>query len=229
MIRGIIRKTAMATLIAALPAAAAAETFVVDLTHPIPTFEAMKGDPMKADVSKPLGNSKPIPTFGGQVVLTFSKFPINLGYFALGVLVQAEHHGTHLDTSYHFVNKSETMEPSGTPPGKRKKTHQLSADDLTGRVVLIDISSRVDAVLAMNGDKPSADLNITDFSDTSNATVTADDIAAVEGQLDNGVWLVLNLGQMAQAKTSSCTLVVGALKHVAGTGGPSRVMAICEK
>ena len=322
MIRGIIRKTAMATLIAAMPAGAAAETFVVDLTHPIPTFEAMKGDPMKADVSKPHGDSKPIPTFGGQVALTFSKFPINLGYFALGTLVLAEHHGTHLDTAYHFVNKPESMEPSGTPPDKRKKTHQLGGDDLVGRVVLIDISGRVQATLDKNGGKPSPDPKVTDFSNTSNATVTADDIAAVEDQLDNGVWLVLNLGwsrfyfsgpdfgkgpyvngfnhpgmttpavdklieimdrkkikilgiaadnisidagevmmgdkdgkftngfyahvrllqrnllfvenaanlgQLAQAKQGSCTLVVGAPKHVGGTGGPSRVIAICEK
>jgi len=38
-----------------------------------------------------------------------------------------------------------------------------------------------------------------------------------------------NLGQLAQAKPGSCTMVIGAPKHVRGTGGPSRVMAICEK
>ena len=38
-----------------------------------------------------------------------------------------------------------------------------------------------------------------------------------------------NLGQLALAKPGSCTLVVGALKHVGGAGGPSRVMALCEQ
>jgi len=38
-----------------------------------------------------------------------------------------------------------------------------------------------------------------------------------------------NLGQLAQAKPGSCTMVIGAPKHVRGTGGPSRVMTICEK
>lgn len=48
--------------------------------------------------------------------------------------------------------------------------------------------------------------------------------------LQRGVKLVenaANLGQLAQAKAGSCTLIVGAPKHVNGTGGPSRVMAIC--
>ncbi|MDH3476362.1 MAG: hypothetical protein OEM59_22010, partial [Rhodospirillales bacterium] len=38
-----------------------------------------------------------------------------------------------------------------------------------------------------------------------------------------------NLGQLAMAKAESCTLVVGAPKHIRGTGGPSRLVAICEK
>jgi len=38
-----------------------------------------------------------------------------------------------------------------------------------------------------------------------------------------------NLGQLAQAKPGSCTMVIGAPKHVRGTGGPSRVLAICDK
>ena len=38
-----------------------------------------------------------------------------------------------------------------------------------------------------------------------------------------------NLGQVAIAKPGSCTMVVGAPKHVRGTGGPSRVLALCDK
>jgi kynurenine formamidase len=37
-----------------------------------------------------------------------------------------------------------------------------------------------------------------------------------------------NLDQLARAKTGSCTLVVGAPKHVAGSGGSARVLALCE-
>ena len=36
-----------------------------------------------------------------------------------------------------------------------------------------------------------------------------------------------NLGALSQA-SGGCTLVVGAPKHVRGTGGPSRVLALCE-
>jgi kynurenine formamidase len=38
-----------------------------------------------------------------------------------------------------------------------------------------------------------------------------------------------NLGQLSLAKPDSCTLIVGAPKHIRGTGGPSRVLAMCEK
>ena len=39
-----------------------------------------------------------------------------------------------------------------------------------------------------------------------------------------------NLGQLAMAEDpNGCTLVVGAPKHVAGTGGPSRVLALCHQ
>ena len=38
-----------------------------------------------------------------------------------------------------------------------------------------------------------------------------------------------NLGQLAEAKLGSCSLFVGAPKLVGGTGGPSRVMALCKR
>jgi kynurenine formamidase len=297
-----------------------AGTFVVDLTHPIPTFAATEGDPMKADLSKPWGSSKPIPTFGGQTVLTLSPFPTSDGAFALGNLVLAEHHGTHLDTSAHYGNNDASLEPGFPKADDRKRTHELSADELIGRVVLIDISGRVQAELDKNGGRPSPDKETTDFSNSSPNVVTADDIDAVAHKLGNGTWLVLNLGwsrfyfdgpdfakdpyingfnhpgmskaavdrlievldargvringiladnigidsgesavgdddkwtnswhahvrllqrgllfvenaanlgQLAVAKPDSCTIVVGAPKHVHGTGGPSRVFAICE-
>ncbi len=318
------KTVAMAALAASLTwgaGAALADSFAVDLTHPIPTFKPTEGDPMKPDLGQPWLDSTPIPSFGQQAVLSYFQFPTNQGYFDLGTLVLSEHHGTHMDTPGHYVNNAETQAAGNPPADQRKLAHLLGAEDLTGRIVLIDISGRVDAELAKNGGKPSPDTAVTDFSDDSGNVVTADDIAAVADKLDDGVWLVLhqgwsrfyfqgtdfakdpyingwnypgltpaavdkiieiedargiringilsdvigvetgensigeddqwtnswyahvhglqrgwkfvenanNLGQLAMAKPDSCTLVVGALKHVRGGGGPSRVMALCER
>ncbi len=298
-----------------------ADSFTIDLTHPIPTFKPMEGDPMKPDLSQPWLDSKAIPSFGQQTVLSFSKFPTNQGYFDLGLIVLSEHHGTHMDTVAHYLNNAESMDPGGIPPEKRRLAHQLGSNDLIGPAVVIDISGRVQSELDKNGGKPSPDPNVTDFRNSSPNVVTADDIAAVADQLVDGAWLVLsqgwsryyfqgtdfakdpyingwnhpglskaavdkliqvmeqkgiqlngvvadnigvesgqsalgeddkwtnswyahvklfqrgvkivenadNLGQLAAAKPGSCTIIVGAPKHVRGSGGPSRVMAICEK
>ena len=310
-----------AVLAAGWAGTALAGTFVVDLTHPIPTFAPTDGDPMKPDLDAPYRDSTPIPTFGGQTVMAMAKFPTNQGHFDLATLVIAEHHGTHLDTPAHYVNNADSMEPEQTIAAQRKHAEQLDASDLIGRVVLIDISSRVQAELDKNGGVPSPDRNVTDFSNSSQNVVTADDIDAVADRLGNGTWLVVNtgwsrfffsgpdfakdpyvngfnfpgmskeavdrlvevmdargvringivadnigidsgesafgdddkwtnswhahvrllqrglkfvenaanLGQLAVARPDSCTLVVGAPKHVRGTGGSSRVMAICEE
>jgi kynurenine formamidase len=204
---------------------------------------------------------------------------------------------------------------------KRKAMHQLDAADLIGKAVLIDISGRVDTELAKNGGSPSADTSVTNFSNSSNNVVGAGDIAAIEDSIEDGVWLVLNLGwsrfffsgadfakdpyingfnfpgmnkeavdklieimdkkgvkingiiadnigvdsgqsavgdddkwtnswyahvrllqrsvkivenaanlgQLAMMDNpGNCTIVVGAPKHVGGTGGPSRVLALCN-
>ena len=300
----------------AFGSAAAAETLVIDLTHPLPTFEPTGGDITKPDLAKPYLDSKPIPTFGIQAVLQISEFPTNQGHFDLGRLVLSEHHGTHMDSPGYYINKPETVE-KGNPP--RKLVHQLEARDLVGPAVYIDIGARVQAELDKNGGKPSPDKAVTDFSEGSANVVTPDDIEAVAWQLNNGVWLVVNLGWsrffydanwattpyfngwnfpglnraaidklieiedrkgiringividnigidtgegskgiddkwtnsfhshvrglqrgwkfvenaanlglLAMAKPGSCTIVVGAPKHVRGTGGPSRVLAMCE-
>ena len=295
--------------------------FVVDLTHPIPTFHPMEGDPMKPDMSKPWLDSTAIPSFGQQTVLAIGQFPTNQGHFDLGTMVLSEHHGTHLDSSAHYVNNAESQEGGNPIAVQRKYMHMLDGRDLSGPVVLVDISARIQAELDKHGGRPSPDPSVTDFSDASGNVVTADDIAAVADSIDAGVWLVLsqgwsrfyfqgadfgndpyingwnypgltpaavdkiieiedakgvringimsdvlgvetgqnsrgedeawtnswyahvkglqrgwkliengnNLGQLAMAKPGSCMLVVGALKHVRGTGGPSRILAFCEK
>ncbi len=301
--------------------AAWAETFLLDLTHPLPTFKPMSGDPMKPDLSQPWLGSQPVATFSQQAVLSIAEFKTNQGHFDLGTLVLSEHHGTHMDTSAHYVNDPSSMEPDGLAPGERKLAHEVEPSDLIGPAVLIDISGRVHTELSKNGGVPSPDPAVTDFSDDSPNVVTAEDIDAVAGQLADGVWLVLNLGwsrfyfhgadfnkdpyvnsfnhpgishaavdrlieiedarsiriqgiiadnigidsgesaygeddqwtnswyahvrglqrgwkfvenatnlgQLALARPGSCRIVVGAPKHVRGTGGPSRVLAMCEK
>ncbi len=302
-------------------ATVSAEMVTIDLSHPIPTFAPSEEDPMKADLSKPYLDSVPIPTFGGQTVFALSEFPTSQGHFDIGTLVLAEHHGTHLDTAGHYINNESSMEPGTIAPADRKLTHRLDASDLIGKAIVIDISGRVDTELAKNGGTPSPDTSVTDFSNSSNNVVGADDIEAVKDKIDNGVWLVLNtgwsrfffsgtdfakdpymngfnfpgiskagvdrlieimeeknvmingivadnigvdsgdsakgdddqwtnswhahvrllqrgvkmvenatnLGQLLMAGNGeNCTIVVGAPKHIRGTGGPSRVLALCE-
>lgn len=316
-----MRNTLFGAAVAALllpSSGAIADTFTIDLTHPIPTFQPQEGEPMKPDLDKPWGDSQPVPTFGQQAVLALSEFPTSDGHFDLGQLVLSEHHGTHMDTPGHYINNAESMEEAGMDPDNRKLAHEITSDDLVGPAVVIDISGRVQSELDKNGGQPSPDTGVTDFSNSSPNVVTADDIDAVADQIEDGVFLVLNLGwsefffegpdfaedpyingwnhpginkaavdrlieimeekdvriggiiadnigidsgesaigvddkwtdswhahvrllqrglifvenatnlgQVAMA--DSCTIMIGAPKHVRGTGGPSRVLAMCE-
>ncbi len=317
------RLIAVAAAGAAALAAATAQAGpkVLDLTHPLPTYKPMADDPAKADLNQPWGDARRFPSFGAPAILTIGQFPTSDGHFDLGTLTVSEHHGTHIDTAAHYINNKASMEAGGIAPGKRKLVHQLTAEDLIGRVVLIDVSGRVQAELDKNGGKPSPDKSVTDFSNSSPSVVGADDIAAVADRLQDGDWLVLNfgwsrfyfqgadfmkdpyingfnypglskagvdklievmdarkiqirgivadnigvdsgesgvgdddkwtnswhahvrllqrgllfvenaanLGLLAQVEDpGKCLLTVGAPKHVRGTGGPSRVMAICN-
>ena len=190
------RLTALcASLLALLSTSAlAAGNFIIDLTHPIPTFQPMEGDPMKPDMSKPWLDSQAIPSFGQQTVLVIGQFPTNQGHFDLGTLVLSEHHGTHIDATTHYVNNAETLEDGNPAADQREYMHMLDGEDLSGQIVLVDISARIQAELDKNGGVPSPDTGVTDFSDDSGNAITADDIAAVADRIDNGVWLVLSQG-----------------------------------
>ncbi len=296
----------------------AAESFVVDLTHPIGTFAPKNGNIGEPDVTKPYKDSVQVPTFGAQAVYeVLPDFKTNKGHFGLGRVVLAEHHGTHIDAPVHYNNNEQTLETKS--PDKRT-LEELNAGDLTGPVVFLDISGRVQAELDKNGGKPGPE-DVTNFSNASNNVVTAADVDGLEGQIADGVWLVVNagwsrfykgaslgdspyingwnfpgfsaaacdaliaiedrkkvringiamdnigidsgengrgpkgdlvtdswhchvrglqrgwkfvenaanLGQLAEATPGSCSLFVGAPKLVAGTGGPSRVLAMCER
>ena len=298
---------------------AAADSFTVDLTHPMGTFPPTDGDITKPDLSKPYKGSIAVPTFGAQAVYeVLPNFETNRGFFWMGRFLLNAHHGTHVDAPGHYSNNAETLE--STTPDQRM-LGELGVDDLVGPIVFIDISSRVQAELDKNGGVPSPDKSVTDFSNSSNNVVTAADIAAIGDQLANGTWIVANagwsrfyknpdfaktpyfngwnhpgfseaacnklveiidgkgirlngivmdnvaidsgengggpkgdlvtdtfichvrllqrglkfvenaanLGQLAAARPGSCTLFVGALKLVQGSGGPSRILAQCER
>lgn len=291
------------------------KSFVIDMTYAIPTFQ--QGDIAQADLTSPVKNSQTIASFSSQAILiALQNFPTGKGHFRLNRLVLGEHHGTHIDAPVHFANNADTVE--GTSPDQRT-TEELTGKDLTGPVVLIDISRRVQAELDKNEGKPNPDTKVINFSDDSGNVVTAADIDAVADQLADGSWLmvhtgwgqffwgsgpglegpylngfnfpgisraavdrlieiegqkniriggigmdqiqidtganadaptfkdafpahvrglqrgwillenVANTGMLAQAKTGSCQLVVGALKHVGGSGGAARVFALCER
>ena len=174
------------------PSLASAESFLVDLTHPMGTFAPSEEDPLEPDLSKPLGDSIPYPTFGKQTIYDGARyFPIDRGEFYGGKVVLHDHHGTHMDGPAHFLNTPEARE-AGNP--EQKYLHELSADELIGPAVVIDISARVAAELDKNGGKPSQDTAVTDFSDASSNVITAVDVDAVSDQIDNGVWIVANTG-----------------------------------
>ncbi len=155
----------------------AADSFLIDLTHPIGTFKPLNGDITKPDLNSPLLDSIAVPTFGQQAVYDFNfGFKTNQGEFQLGQILLSEHHGTHMDASRHFVNNPGSSEGDDS---RRKYMHQMTADDLIGPAVVIDISSRVQAELDKNGGKPSPDASITNFSNASNNVVTAADIDGI--------------------------------------------------
>ena len=296
----------------------------IDLTHEIPTFEPKIDDPTTPDLSKPVGHSKPIAGFYHQAILyPADRWATSDGYFESAAFLIQEHNGTSFNSPNHYINSAESLEHGGIPQNQRKSAETLTIEQLTGRVVLIDISKRVRDELAKNGGKPSPDMSVTDFSDSSRATVRSEDIEAVADQIEDGIWLIARLGweqfyssgiedwntspyvnalnhpgfsreaidklietmetkgvkisgiaadsfstdsgegargtddkwsnawpahvrlyqrdilivenlanldAMAEAIRTSrqCSLVVGATKHVGGTGGPARVVAVCE-
>lgn len=292
------------------------------MTHAIPTFEPSKEDMTKPNLNKPITNSTPIAGFYQQAILyPADLWPTSDGVFSSKAILIQEHNGTSFNAPNHYINNHESSEAGAIPKNARKSAEQLTTNQLTGDIVLIDVSKRVAKELAKNNGQPSPYLNITDFSDTSMATIRASDIRAVEDQIKQGVWLVgrvgweqfyfsgtedwdksdytnnlnhpgftaeaieeiirimdekkikisgiaadsfstdsgqgakgtdenwsnawpahvrlyqrdilivenlANLDKLAAKAKGNCALMVGALKHTGGTGGPARVMAVCD-
>ena len=150
---------------------AVAGTFVVDLTHPIGTFAPKGGDIATPDVSKPLKGSIQVPTFGAPAVYeVLPDFKTNRGHFGLGRFVLMEHHGTHIDAPFHYQNNKSSLE---TKTPDLRTMEELTANDLMGPIVFIDISGRVQSELDKNGGKPGSKA-VTDFSNSSNNLILRD-------------------------------------------------------
>ncbi len=167
---------------------------VIDLTHTVPTYRASADNPTLPDMDQPWTDVPPFATYGGHAVLGLFEMGINLGHIESGRLVMSEHHGTHMNAPNHFVNNEVSLEPDGIPMAQRKQMHEVPADWLVGPVVMIDIADRVQAELDKNGGVPSPDPAVTNFNNDSINVVTAADIDAIEDQIVDGCWIVLNLG-----------------------------------
>jgi len=300
----------------------------IDLTHAIPTFKPKLNplDPLKPlpDLSKPIATSTIVTGFYQKAILFPNvNFDTSDGSFISGSILVEEHNGTHLDSPNHYINNAASLEPGSIPNDQRKSSDQLTTKQLTGKIVFIDVSKRVKKELAKNGGIPSPDITITDFSNSSQATVRAEDIERVADKIKDGVWIIArvgwdqfyfdgtedwavsryvnnlnhpgftpeaveklieimdrksvkisgiaadslstdsgegakgigsnwtkawqvhvrlyqrdivvveslaNLTELANAykENDDCYLMVGALKHIGGTGGPARVMAVCN-
>ena len=294
----------------------------IDLTHTIPTFMPTKESAIKPNLNKPISDSTPIAGFYQQAILyPADLWPTSDGVFSSKAILIQEHNGTSFNAPNHYINNHASSEAGAIPKNARKSAEQLTTNQLTGDIVLIDVSKRIAEELAKNNGQPSPYLNITDFSDTSMATIRASDIRAVEDQIKQGVWLVgrvgweqfyfsgtedwaksdytnnlnhpgftaeaieeiirimdekkikisgiaadsfstdsgqcakgtdenwsnawpahvrlyqrdilivenlANLDKLAAKAEGNCALMVGALKHTGGTGGPARVMAVCD-
>jgi kynurenine formamidase len=187
-------RTALISLVIVLSGCATSQPTVIDLTHPIPTFHQTADNPARPDTSKPWTDLGAYPIYGEQAVLWLRQIPTNNGYIESGRVTLWEHQGTHLDAPSHFVNNAQSQEAAGVPPARRAQLHQIPATRLVGPAVVVDISERVKRELAKNGGRPSPDRKITDFSETSGAVVTAEDIERVAERIEDGAWLVLNLG-----------------------------------
>ncbi len=162
-----------------------------DLSHKVPTFQPTGKNVTKANLKKPYADSVPTAGFNFQAVRKMKPpFKTGTGFFQWAWFYFDEHYSTHLDSTDHYQNNTESREVL-EPDNRSVDKYQV--DELVGPIVYIDISERVANELAKNGGKPSPDPKVTNFG-TGGASVTVADLEAVETQITNGSWLVLNLG-----------------------------------
>ena len=163
--------------------------WAVDLSHAVPTFEVGADG---ADLARPRADSVPVPSFGDQAAYeVLPPTAAGQGHFYAGRLLLYDHHGTHLDAPADYRNAPATLEQ--VSPDQRYAA-ELGAEDLVGPVVFLDLGERVGRELARNAGEPSPDTAVTDFSNASDAVVSAADIDALAGRLRDGVWIVVHTG-----------------------------------
>ena len=162
-----------------------------DLTHAAPMYEAHDGDLTQPDPKRPINESRPVCGHGQGARVKKPDFPAALGYFQWGMFSLDEHFATHVDSQCHFMTTHPDMQIDNPD---RRYAHEFTLADLIGPLVYIDISERVEKELAGNDGIPSPDIAVTDFSDSSEATVRIRDVEAVEDYITNGAYLVFNTG-----------------------------------
>lgn len=162
-----------------------------DLTHAAPMFEATDGDLSRPDSGQPINESQPVCGHGQGARVKKPDFPAAFGYFQWGMFSLDEHFATHVDSQCHFMTTHPDMQIENPD---RRYAHEFTLEDLIGPLVYIDISQRVEKELAKNNGVPSPDISITDFSNSSEATVRISDMEAVEEFISDGAYLVFNTG-----------------------------------
>lgn len=166
---------------------------IIDLSHQLTTFEPKPGnaatDRFAADLTKPVDGSQVVAAFSDQMVIVADPdFATGDGVFKLNTTVLPENLGTSIDAGGHFV----ADRPTVTNPDQRGLA-DLTVEDLTGPVVVIDISQRVDAELSKNDGSPGP-IEVTNFGSASASVVTAADIDAIADRLEARTWVIVNTG-----------------------------------
>jgi len=166
---------------------------VVDLSHKLTTFRpspsTVADKRFAADLTKPVGASRPVSGFADQMVLVQNPdFPTRDGVFQDNTTVLGENFGTSIDSPSHFVpNRPEVSNPD------QRGLADLTVEDLTGPVVFIDISARVEAELRKNNGSPGP-VEVTNFGNASPNVVTAADIDAVASQIQDRSYIIVHTG-----------------------------------
>ena len=163
----------------------------IDLTHAAPMFEALENNLSKPDLSKPIAESQAVCGHGLGARMPKPDFQAAAGVFHWGLFSMDEHFATHIDSQCHFVTTDPELSISNPD---RRYAHEFTLDDLIGPLVYVDISERVDKELARNEGLPSPDKKVTDFSNSSDATVRLEDIKKVESYICDGCYIVFNTG-----------------------------------
>lgn len=165
----------------------------MDLSHKITTFlpeaDAEADRRFAADVKRPAAGGRVVAGFQDQAVLVrFPDVPSGDGVFKLNSVLLPENLGTSVDSAGHFVpTKPEVPDPD------RRGLSELTVEDLTGPVVFIDISARVEAELKKNNGSPGPP-TVTNFGDASPNVVTVADIDAVADRIANRSFVIAHTG-----------------------------------